>query len=245
MVVTLEELLLGDDRDPPTHLAGREGGKHPSGTAAADPFAALQAESDASDAAVAQAATDAATAVADAAAAEAALPQVVEVSTEQAQLAEAEAAAVESYRQELSFPLNSLLRGTPMNDPYGAERMAHAATLVPLMDAAIARSATQADVTLYRGVAGNFGLLEQPVGSTFLDKGYGSLSAALPTAKTFADKHHGRVAQIRVPKGAHLLDVTKGYRTPGPDEKEHLLPRSTTYTVLQNDAKGLILQVNP
>jgi hypothetical protein len=37
MVVTLEELLLGDDRDPPTHLAGRQGGKHPSGTAAEGP----------------------------------------------------------------------------------------------------------------------------------------------------------------------------------------------------------------
>lgn len=125
---------------------------------------------------------------------------------------EDETAAIEYYRDAGHEAINDVLRGTNARSGQvrgtAPDREFLLKTVVPALDAAIAKSVLQADVVAYRGAG-------QHVAR---DPGYTSVTTDPKVAERFAAKHGGKVEGIRLPKGSSALPI------PG-EESEFLLPR--------------------
>ena len=112
------------------------------------------------------------------------------------------------------------------------------------LDAAIAKKAIGADVTVYRGMnlsdpAARAVVDKWEPGATFQDKAYISTSLDRKlTHETFADPS-GATIEIRVPKGSHGAYMNAANDNPHlASEKELLLPRSTQYRVVSKTPRG-------
>lgn len=153
------------------------------------------------------------------------------VYSEQLPLTDAEAGAVDYYiSTEGAHALNMALRtGTPLtlrDTPY-----------VVKLDDAIAKGLITKDVTLWRGLraTGGGALANLPIGTVFQDKGFVSLTDQKLTAAYFSTSKgvspESTLAEIRVPKGTHALDMVRS--SPESGEGEWLLGRDTQFRLVE------------
>lgn len=143
-----------------------------------------------------------------------------------------------------SFRINKMLRGTTpaQGTPWPTPDM----SVVPTLDALIAKTRTTEDRLVYRGIlAESAEKLEK--GTVFRDKAFVSTSRSQDVGERFAQapwQHKpgvgydesvpGVVLEITVPKGSQALDVTHSLEADGrvgPAEGEVLLPRDTTFEI--------------
>lgn len=120
------------------------------------------------------------------------------------------------------------------------------------MDSAIAKGTVIKNMTVFRGVAGDYAnsLLKVKVGSTFPGVTYQSTSLNPDVAEDFASEHSegelgtGAVLKIYVPKGTKGFDMNQIPRgQAGQIEDELLLSRITKYKVRSVNAKKRLIDV--
>lgn len=113
--------------------------------------------------------------------------------------------------------------------------------MVKNLDAYLAKSEIIEEITVYRGVKGEYAKILKSVvttGSKFIDRGFMSTS----TNKGIADNFEsGLLMKIKVPKGARGAAIAdySGH----PNEKEVLLPRNSTLTVTAYDPDTGLIEV--
>jgi hypothetical protein len=149
-------------------------------------------------------------------------------------LTTAERTAAAGYQEEDYFTLNRALRGgkdiAAMDPPMR--------TQVASLDAAIARTATPADLRVFRGVPTQIVETWAP-GDIQSDLGFMSTSLARGGARPFAE---GAILEIQVPAGTsglYMDELHKGYG----HEVELLLPRDTKLRILSKQKIGQICQI--
>lgn len=146
-------------------------------------------------------------------------------------LTPAQADAVRTYQGAAYDPINRYYRGLSdtLSDYY--------ARLVPHLDAAIAGSRINRDITLYRGMKMYGGLAGKiRPGQTIEDPAFFSAGRSARTAQVQAGLGEGIILKLRVPAGARGLNVKEaGRQVPEyRKEREVLLPRGTKYRVLSS-----------
>jgi hypothetical protein len=100
-----------------------------------------------------------------------------------------------------------------------------------IIDGVMAKTSLSEPVTVYRGVS--YDVFEDEDDLTdgfFEDAAYISTSLDRSTAQRFSD---GVVMEIRVPEGAHALNMEQ-WKTSGGSESELLLPRNSTFHVISD-----------
>ena len=132
-------------------------------------------------------------------------------------------AAAKYYTGPGYVPLNNALR-------FGGEMPKPVQARMRELDAAVAKSVVKQDTTVYRGVVGGAWLPHNLAPGTLIeDRGYMS-TATDPTGQYGGDTK----MIIRVPRGAHALDLFGHGLTHHADEKELLLPRNTALRVVSD-----------
>jgi hypothetical protein len=125
---------------------------------------------------------------------------------------------------------------------------------------------SQNEQTVYRGVSGELvtKLLDAPIGSTFVDKGYVSTSGMREIAEDFTTVGNTQapkaVLQINIPAGNKVLQVPKFFRKQevmltvteanlgnarAQLELERILPRGTTFEVTKKTRAGAVVYDRP
>lgn len=127
--------------------------------------------------------------------------------------------------------INAWARYGTTEDGYDEQQLDE---LVDYMDALISKGTLEAPATFYRGVSAKRipPAGEINPGDALIDDGYVSMSSdfytakAFPLGKTPSEKLLSPIVEVKVPAGAHLLDVTKAGANN--EEDEFIFPRSTT-----------------
>lgn len=154
-------------------------------------------------------------------------------------LKKAESKALLGYQASGYEPINNFLMGTPRPETdFQGSFVYDQKTLnrhIRFLDAALARSTTSSDMTVYRGIHDLNGQFvdQRLVGQTITYPKYLSTSRSLDVAKERADANELATAKtmaIRVPRGTHAIDVNaaqgKTDETAGfASEKELLIAR--------------------
>jgi hypothetical protein len=147
-------------------------------------------------------------------------------------LTDADRKVIQTYSQGESTNLNKKLRQravTKFDNPH----------LIQAMDKAIAKTALPTDMRLYRGVPKEFAHDFKP-GEKFVDPGFGSTSVNDKTASYFA-KGDGVLLHILAPKGHRGLPLD-GHSS-FEEEHEVLLPRNTTYHVVNRQGRNVYAEL--
>lgn len=139
--------------------------------------------------------------------------------------------------------------GSTYHDINGALRKGSTHSLVPQLDAALAKSAAVTDMTVVRGVSAN-GMQswlaatggELKVGAVIRDKGYVSTTRSAKVASNFAGGGTGYGLKINIPKGSKILPLKSisNYA----QEDEFLLPRGSGFRITGYDPKTRVVQVD-
>lgn len=133
--------------------------------------------------------------------------------------------AITNYCGSWYIELNAALRkGAPASSLKYCDRL----------DAALAMGKTERDMVVYRAGSSKFNT-NMPAGSTFSDKGFGSCTINLQTAKNWTLGSNGTKALfvIRVPKGSTGGYVGSGIASQHTGEYEFILPRNCTFKVVK------------
>lgn len=101
---------------------------------------------------------------------------------------------------------------------------------VAVMDAAFQRAKTTSDITVYRGVGGDF-INKLTKGVSFTDGGFVSTTSSQSMADGFARGDQEAVMEIRVPKGSKAISVTDISQF-SKTEKEIVLNRGAKFRVI-------------
>lgn len=154
-----------------------------------------------------------------------------------------EVASVRAYTANAYDDINGTLRGTPQDkrvniplddNPEPTPEIIQ--SQIKWMDSALSKSVNDQDVVLWRGVrnSGGGALAKAKVGDIITDKGYVSLSARKATASDFSvsDSENAALVSIRIPRGANLLDASRGRMSSNPEESEFILPRGTQFKLI-------------
>ncbi|MGA5497708.1 ADP-ribosyltransferase [Streptomyces cinereoruber] len=138
---------------------------------------------------------------------------------------EEHSAVLESYTIDGYDDMNRWLRHRGEPDYVTEEEVQRQISV--LSDLINAQEPTTTELTLYRGMRGQF--LELNEGDTFHDKGFVSTSSSESVPRRRVTKKGGMYFTITVPKGAQVLDVASvGARAA---EDEVILPPGTQYRV--------------
>ena len=114
---------------------------------------------------------------------------------------------------------------------------------IPRLDAVLNRSIVPEDVVVYRGAKLSKSTLKQfEPGSTFTDAGFISSTLTPTVAEKFAGEK-GVIMEIGIPKGSHGLYIGVRGLTAFPTESEFLLPRSSTFKVVERSGNRIRVQL--
>jgi hypothetical protein len=146
-------------------------------------------------------------------------------------LSDAENVALTDYSRA-SSNVNAALRGAGGKMPTDARFVEKYADQTRLMDAAFDRTATPADMTVYRGAdSQHFQNLEAD--DVFVDYGYASTTKDRETASDFGVGGDRSIFEIRLPAGSRAIDINSTVaRASRPHEQEVLLPRGSQFRVI-------------
>jgi hypothetical protein len=163
---------------------------------------------------------------------------------------EKEVIAVAEYIQDGYYSTNQWLRKGDSLPPGDRKTLQRSQPKkIELLDSVFEKTApSQNEQTVYRGVSGELvtKLLDAPIGSTFVDKGYVSTSGMKEIAEDFTTVGNTQapkaVLQINIPTGTKVLQVPKFF--PGHPraalELERILPRGTTFEVTKKTRAGAV-----
>jgi hypothetical protein len=150
--------------------------------------------------------------------------------------------AIETYIGKGYSQMNDVTRGyDPGDDPFSKEEIAtHVENLTNLIDRNPPLGTT---ALVYRGVYDSVGMKysELEVGSKFVDDGFVSTTASVPTARGFGNIQ----LEIELGEDSKLIDVSEtveGTRVPV-KEAEIILQRGTAFEVLAKTENGFRLRV--